>query len=212
MVIAGYEHRFVPSSDLKSARTALVLHGTGGDENDLLPLARLVLPEANLLSPRGNVPENGMARFFRRLAEGVFDEEDLRIRTEGLGKFVAEAAATYGFDPSAVIAIGYSNGANIAASLLLREPDRLAGAALLHAMVPFTPEALPDLRGKPIFLSSGRNDPIVPQENSQRLADLFRSAGANVEHFWHSSGHSLSQAEATAAQEWANGFIRRSRR
>ena len=212
MVIAGYEHRFVPSSDLKSARTALVLHGTGGDENDLLPLARLVLPEANLLSPRGNVPENGMARFFRRLAEGVFDEEDLRIRTEGLGKFVAEAAATYGFDPSAVIAIGYSNGANIAASLLLREPDRLAGAALLHAMVPFTPEALPDLRGKPIFLSSGRNDPIVPQENSQRLADLFRSAGANVEHFWHSSGHSLSQDEATAAQEWANGFIRRSRR
>jgi len=212
MVIAGYEHRFVPSSDLKSARTALVLHGTGGDENDLLPLARLVLPEANLLSPRGNVPENGMARFFRRLAEGVFDEEDLRIRTEGLGKFVAEAAATYGFDPSAVIAIGYSNGANIAASLLLREPDRLAGAALLHAMVPFTPEALPDLRGKPIFLSSGRNDPIVPQENSQRLADLFRSAGANVEHFWHNSGHSLSQDEATAAQEWANGFIRRSRR
>jgi len=212
MVIAGYEHRFVPSSDLKSARTALVLHGTGGDENDLLPLARLVLPEANLLSPRGNVPENGMARFFRRLAEGVFDEEDLRIRTEGLGKFVAEAATTYGFDPSAVIAIGYSNGANIAASLLLREPDRLAGAALLHAMVPFTPEALPDLRGKPIFLSSGRNDPIVPQENSQRLADLFRSAGANVEHFWHNSGHSLSQDEATAAQEWANGFIRRSRR
>jgi predicted esterase len=203
MEIAGYEHRFVPAPNVKSVPTALVLHGTGGDENDLLPLARLVLPNANLLSPRGNVPENGMARFFRRLAEGVFDEEDLRIRTQSLGRFVAEAATEYGFDSTRVIAIGYSNGANIAASLLLREPDRLAGAALLHAMVPFTPQELPNLTGKPIFLSSGRNDPIVPQENSQRLADLYRSAGANVEHYWHNSGHSLSQDEASAARDWA---------
>lgn len=209
MVIEGYEHRFVPASDVKSAPTALVLHGTGGDENDLLPLARLVLPEANLLSPRGNVPENGMNRFFRRLAEGVFDQEDLRARTKDLARFVNEAAERYGFNLGSVIAIGYSNGANIAASLLLSDPDILAGAALLHAMVPYEPEALPALNGKPIFLSSGRNDPIVPSENSQRLADLLQSAGANVEHYWHNSGHSLSQAEAGAARDWATQSLRR---
>jgi phospholipase/carboxylesterase/glyoxalase family protein len=202
MMIAGYEHRFEPAPDAASAPTLLLLHGTGGDENDLLPLGRLILPGANLLSPRGNAPENGMPRFFRRLAEGVFDQEDMQRRTGELGRFIAESAPHYGFDPGRVIAVGYSNGANIAASLLLREPGRLAAAILLHPMVPFEPETPPDLAGKPIFISAGRNDPIVPQENTRRLAAVFQSGGAEVALTWHDAGHSLTQAEITSARDW----------
>ena len=201
-MLAGYEHRFDPAPTAADAPTLLLLHGTGGDENDLVPVGRMLLPEANLLSPRGNVPENGMARFFRRLAEGVFDQEDLRRRTEELGKFIDAAAAQYGFDRKRVVAAGYSNGANIAASLLLRQPGALAGAVLLHAMVPFEPDSLPDLTGKPVFLSAGRNDPIVTPENTQRLAAILQSAKADVTLYWHNAGHALTREEIAAAREW----------
>ena len=201
-MIGKYEHRYMPAASDSAAPTLLLLHGTGGDENDLIPLGQMLMSEANLLSPRGNVPENGMARFFRRLAEGVFDREDLRARTEDLADFIALAASQYGFDPSRVVAAGYSNGANIAASLLLRQPDRLRAAVLLHAMTPFVPESVPDLLGKPIFLSAGRNDPIIPQENTLQLAGLFQAAKADLTLQWHNSGHSLTREEAVAARDW----------
>lgn len=197
-----FVHRFLPAPKPEEAVTLLLLHGTGGNENDLLPLGQALLPAANLLSPRGNVLESGMPRFFRRLAEGVFDQADLLLRTGELADFLAEAADRYHFDATRVIAVGYSNGANIAASLLLRQPKKLAGAVLFHAMVPFVPETLPDLDGKEIFLGAGRNDPIVPIANTEALAALFEQAGAQVTPFWHGDGHSLIQEEVQAAQVW----------
>jgi phospholipase/carboxylesterase len=155
--LAGFKHRFVAGSGQEGA-TLLLLHGTGGNENDLLPLGRELLPGANLLSPRGKVLEHGMPRFFRRLAEGVFDEEDLKFRTEELAGFVKEASGRYDFDPDKLFAVGFSNGANIAASLLLMRPNLLRGAVLLRPMVPFEPEALPDLSGVRIFVAAGEMD------------------------------------------------------
>lgn len=197
-----FVHRFLPAPTPAAAPTLLLLHGTGGSETDLLPLGQALLPGANLLSPRGKVLENGMPRFFRRLAEGVFDQADLQVRTGELAEFLADAAARYGFDANRVIAVGYSNGANIAASLLLRQPEKLAGAVLFHPMVPFVPETLPDLTGKPIFIGAGRNDPIVPVANTEALAALFERAGAEVTQQWHRGGHSLTQEEVQAAQAW----------
>src|SRR5262249_16993263 len=147
----GFVHRFVPAPSAGSGTTLLLLHGTGGNENDLLELGQTLAPNAALLSPRGKVSERGMPRFFRRLAEGVFDIEDLKFRTQALADFVASAASAYGFDPGKVIAVGYSNGANIAVSMLLLRPATLAGAVLFRPMVPFVPAVPPDLSGKPVF-------------------------------------------------------------
>ena len=197
-----FVHRFVPAPNVKAAPTLLLLHGTGGSETDLLPLGQALLPGANLLSPRGKVLENGMSRFFRRLAEGVFDQADLQFRTTELAEFLTEAASRYGFDPNRVIAVGYSNGANIAASLLLRQPEKLAAAVLFHPMVPFVPETLPDLQGTVVFIGAGRNDPLVPVSNTENLAGLFTRAGAEVTTYWHRGGHSLIEEELQAAQSW----------
>ena len=200
----GFIHRYVaPTSGAADAGlTLLLLHGTGGDENDLLELGRLLSPGAGLLSPRGKVREHGMPRFFRRLAEGVFDFDDLRLRTQELADFVARAATVYGFDSARVVAVGFSNGANIAASTLLLRPETLAGAALLHAQFGLEPETAPDLSGKPIFLGAGRHDPLVPPAETERLAALLRQYGATVTESWQPAGHSLTQAEAVAAREW----------
>lgn len=205
----GFHHQFVPASSPNPALTLLLLHGTGGDERDLLPLGQTLLPGANLLSPRGKVLERGMPRFFRRLAEGVFDQEDLRFRTEELGRFIAQSAEVYGFDPNTVIAVGYSNGANIAASLLLREPERLSGAVLFHPMVPFEPERPITLKGTPLFIGAGQNDPIVPVSNTDRLASLFEQAGAEVSLYRHQGGHSLTEQEVEAARQWLRRRITR---
>jgi phospholipase/carboxylesterase len=178
----------------------LLLHGTGGDETDLLPLGRAVAPGAALLSPRGKVLENGMPRFFRRLAEGVFDEADLRHRADELARFVTEARETYGLP--APIAIGFSNGANIAAALLLLHPGVLAGAALLRAMVPLRDPPPADLRGTPVLLLSGAADPIVPAENAARLARTLGNAGAVVMHRTLPVGHGLSQADLAVTSSW----------
>jgi predicted esterase len=198
----SFVHRFLPGPQPAEAPTLLLLHGTGGNENDLLPLGQALLPGANLLSPRGKVLEQGMPRFFRRLAEGVFDQADLQLRTGELADFLTEAADQYDFDPARVIAVGYSNGANIAASLLLRQPEKLAAAVLFHPMVPFVPETLPALSGKGIFLGAGRNDPIVPVANTEELSALFTKAGAEVTQLWHRGGHSLTQDEVQAAHNW----------
>src|SRR5271170_16748 len=195
----SYIHRFEKGTD-PNARPLLLLHGTGGDENDLMPLGRMIAPTAPLLSPRGKVLENGMPRFFRRFAEGVFDEEDVRRRALELADFIAEAQARYGIsDP---IALGYSNGANIAAATLLVRPDAFAGAILLRAMIPLSQTPPADLTGKPILITSGRTDPIIPPEGAARLASLLEQHGAVVEHRILPNGHELSQADVNLAQAW----------
>jgi phospholipase/carboxylesterase len=198
-------HRFEPAPSGQSDRTLLLLHGTGGNENDLLPVGRSVAADAALLSPRGRVLENGMPRFFRRLAEGVFDHEDLVARTHELADFVADAAKQYGFDPQHVTAVGFSNGANVAAAMMLLRPEALAGAVLLRPMVPFEPDTPPDLRGRRVLVAAGKADPIVPLAQSERLAGLLRECGADVTLHWSPGGHTLDRADLSAAAAWWQG-------
>ncbi|MEH7386064.1 alpha/beta hydrolase [Bacillus sp. JJ1521] len=182
--------------------TFLMLHGTGGNELDLLPLAGRIDDEANVLSVRGNVLENGMPRFFKRLAEGVFDIEDLIFRTKELNEFLDEAAEKYVFDRDNIIAIGYSNGANIAASLLFHYQDAIKGAILHHPMVPRKGIDLPDLTGKSVFIAAGTNDPICSPMESAELKSMLEKANANVEIHWEDRGHQLTITEVEAATEW----------
>ena len=198
----GFIHRFVPAPNPAQAETLLFLHGTGGDENDLLPLGKMLLPGANLLSPRGRVLENGMPRFFRRLSEGVFDIPDLIQRSGELAEFVTASAAVYGFNPNRVTAVGFSNGANIAAALLLLHPGVLNAAVLLSPMVPLVPEQLPNLGGTPVFIGAGRSDPLISPGETEKLAAFLQKAGAEVTVHWQPGGHSLSREEAQAAADW----------
>ncbi len=197
----SFVHRYVPGAG-PAAPTLLLLHGTGGDENDLLGIGRALLSGAALLSPRGKVLENGMPRFFRRFAAGVFDVEDVKGRAHELADFVGEAAEAYRFDRDKVTALGYSNGANIAAAMMLLRPEALAGAVLLRAMVPLAPEQPPDLRGRRVLLAEGEADPIVPRAEAERLAGLLRDAGASVTLRWTPAGHGLTQGDFEAAREW----------
>ncbi len=196
----GFVHRFEPGED--SGVTLLLLHGTGGDENDLMPLGRELASGAALLSPRGKVLEHGAPRFFRRLAEGIFDHEDLLRRTHELAGFIEAATKQYDLDSSRLIAAGYSNGANIAASLTLLHPGLLRAAVLFRAMVPFEPEATPDLAGMPVFIAAGRRDQMIQPSNTERLAEILGEAGANVNLRWRNTGHGLTYEEVTEAQEW----------
>nr|WP_300006307.1 alpha/beta hydrolase [Tissierella sp.] len=182
--------------------TLLLLHGTGGTEKDLLSVAQRIDEKASVLSVRGNVLENGMSRFFRRLEEGVFDEEDLIFRTEELNDFLDEASSKYGFDRDNIVAVGYSNGANIAASLLFHYKDALKGAILHHPMVPRRGIELPDLSGKNIFIGAGTNDPICSPEESVELEKLLEKAGAGVKLHWEDKGHQLTKEEVEAAAKW----------
>ncbi|MFZ5673129.1 MAG: alpha/beta hydrolase [Pseudomonadota bacterium] len=197
-----FQYRFVPGTQA-GAPPLLMLHGTGGDENDLLQLGAMVAPGSALLSPRGRVLESGMPRFFRRFAEGRFDEEDVRYRAGELGEFVAYARDRYRI--GAPIAVGYSNGANIAAALLLSEPRTLAGAILLRAMVPLSDPPEADLGGKPVLILSGGHDPIVPADNAKRLSAMLSKAGAKVDHQTLPAGHQLSQADIALARNWLAG-------
>ena len=201
----GFVHRFVPAQTA-DAPTLLLLHGTGGNENDLLPVGGMLDERAALLSPRGKVLEHGMPRFFRRLAEGVFDHEDLMRRTHELAGFVERSVDEYDIDQRRLFAVGFSNGANIAASLLLTYPRLLAGAVLLRAMVPFEPDSAPDLSRIPVYLAAGRSDQMVPPENTERLAQVLREAGADVTLDWQPGGHGIGPDEIQAAQNW---FARR---
>ena len=204
----SFTHRFVPADPTPPARAGgtrpvlLLLHGTGGNEDDLLPLGHALAPGAALLSPRGKVLEHGMPRFFRRLAEGVFDVPDLIARTHDLAKFVRAAATHYDLDPARLVAVGFSNGANIAGSLLLLHPGLLRAAILFRPMVPFEPDVLPDLKGTGVFASAGRTDPIVPPSNPERLAAMLREAGADVTLAWQPGGHNLTGSEVEAAGRW----------
>jgi predicted esterase len=199
--LSTYTHRYLPPQG-DDPRTLLLLHGTGGDENDLIQLGQMLAPDAGLLSPRGTVLENGASRFFKRLAEGVFDLEDLRARTKDLIAFIGEAATKYGFDASKIVAVGFSNGANIASSILLTSPNTFSAAVLFRPMVPFVPEKSVPLTGKRIFIGAGEDDPIVPRDHPYRLAELFQLCGAEVKTEWQPGGHSLTRADVSKAYEW----------
>ena len=192
-------HDFVPGS---SSRTLLLLHGTGVNERDLITFGRELDPNAALLSPRGKVLENGMPRFFRRLAEGVFDLEDLRYRTNELADFVAASAQHYGFSTDQLVAVGYSNGANIAASMLLLRPEIMRAAILFRAMVPLIPDKLPDLSSVRVWIGAGDQDPIVPASETKRLVELFRRADADVTIRFANAGHGLTNDDLDAARQW----------
>jgi phospholipase/carboxylesterase len=196
--LSAYLHRWIPGD----GRVALLLHGTGGNEDDLLPLAADLLPGASVLALRGNVLEGPMPRFFRRLAEGVFDHADVAFRTTQLAAFLRAAATAYSFDLAAVTAIGFSNGANIAANVLLREPGLIRQAVLFRAMVPS--DGRPDAKGAGtrVYIGAGRRDPIVPAENAERLAVLLRESGADVTLEWRLAGHGLTAEDVANARDW----------
>jgi predicted esterase len=193
-------HKFVPSKG--SPNTVLLLHGTGGDENDLLPIGLGIAPGFALLSPRGRVDEHGAARFFRRVREGVFDEESIRTEAAALEQFIRESADRYGFDPARLSALGYSNGANMIAALLLLYPKLFNGAVLLRATLPFEPVPLLPIPGTPILLEAGQHDPILPPAGAERLAKKLAEAGAKVEVRWQNLGHDLGPEDFTAAKEF----------
>ncbi|HEU4801475.1 MAG TPA: alpha/beta hydrolase [Gemmatimonadales bacterium] len=204
--VPAWPHRFEPGPE--EGATLLLLHGTGGNEDDLIGLGSALAPGVALLSPRGQVLENGMPRFFRRLAEGVFDEADLVRRTHDLAGFVREACGAYARDPGRIWAVGFSNGANIAASLLLLEPALLAGAVLLRATLPLTPDEVPDLASRSVLLSEGRSDPYVPAERAEALARLLREAGADVTLEWRETGHGLTHEDIASASRWLAPKVR----
>ena len=182
--------------------TLLLLHGTGGDERDLLSLGKVLAPGASLLSPRGNVLEGAMPRFFRRLAEGVFDLVDLELRSRELAAFVRDASRAYGFALDHLTAVGFSNGANIAASVILRDPGLLKRAILFRAMVPFEPKEQTRLEGTSVYIGAGRIDPIIPASNVERLAAILRAGGADVTLDWQSAGHGLTKSDVDNAKAW----------
>ena len=200
----GFIHHFIPSVEKgNKSVTLLLLHGTGGNEQDLIPLGQELYPHAGILSSRGKVLEGGMPRFFRRLAEGIFDIEDLKFRTHELADFVEKASRVYGFNLKNVISVGYSNGANIASSLLLLRPEVLSSAVLFRPMIPLTPENIPNLETKNIFMAAGERDPIVSREQTEMLYRIFKKAGANVSLRWQkNSGHGLGYDEISAARDW----------
>ena len=217
MTKLDFIHIFIPSSEIMGKELEhskdkdklqlhpvclLLLHGTGGDENDLIPMARMLSADASLLSIRGKVLENGMPRFFRRLSEGVFDLEDLKFRTQELAEFVKDASQLYTFGLDKTIAVGFSNGANMAASLLLLKPEVIKRAILFRAMIPFIPDDLPNLKDKEIILSAGLRDPIVSRDEIVGLSKLFQKCGATVTLKWQQAGHNLIESDITDAKEW----------
>jgi predicted esterase len=200
--MSEFIHRFEPGAQL-DGKTLLLLHGTGGDENSLIQLGRSVV-DWNLLSPRGKVLENGMPRFFRRLREGVFDEDDVKTRADELAEFITESAQKYGFDAANIWALGYSNGANIAAALMMRHPNLLRGAVLWRAMMPLQSSEPTKLNGTKVLLCAGEFDPIVPRGSVQTLADYLTANGAEISLQWQSGGHELHSEDIDLARVFLN--------
>lgn len=198
----GFIHRFVPAEDKTSAEMLVVLHGTGGDENDLIGIGQAIAPGAAILSPRGNVLENGAPRFFKRLAEGVFDPKEVRSRGEELARFIRAAISKYALNPARIFALGYSNGANVASTVMFIEPGLLQGAILFRPMLVFEPDERPNLSGAGVFVSAGRMDPIVPVKSVERLVELFEASRAEVTLKWQLAGHNLLPSEVREAADW----------
>lgn len=196
-------YKFEPASTGdQSRRTLLLLHGTGGSETDLLGLGESIAPGSAKLSPRGKVLENGMARFFRRLSAGVFDVEDLIARTHELAEFVNESQTKYDRTDSELFSVGFSNGANMAGSLLVMYPELFAGAILYRPMIPFVPDTLPDLSDKRVLVVPGRHDSMITPEQSEKLSFLLDQAGADVSVAWQPGGHGLTQDDIVVARHW----------
>jgi phospholipase/carboxylesterase len=198
----GFIHRFIPAGDSSSDETLVVLHGTGGDENDLIGIGQAIAPGAAIISPRGKVLENGAARFFKRLAEGVFDPVEVRSRAEELSKFIRAAVSKYGLDPARVFAFGYSNGANVASTIMFIEPGVIQHAILFRPMLVFEPDDTPDLSGSSVLISAGRTDPIVPTGSVDRLVELLKASRADVTLKWQLAGHNLAPSEVREAADW----------
>ena len=197
----GFVHRFRPGAAGR-ADTIFAFHGTGGNEDDLIGVAQTVAPGAALISPRGKVLEAGAPRFFRRLAEGVFDPAEVRSRAEDLATFIRQAVSHYELDPARVFALGYSNGANIASTVMLIEPDLIRAAVLLRPMLVYEPDDKADLSGKSVLISAGRVDPIVPTDSVDKLAGLLKERGAEVTLKWQLGGHNLVPSEIKEATDW----------
>ena len=208
----GFNHIFINSfsngsnnkkyDDRNKKLTLVLLHGTGGNEEDLIFLGKKIEPNASILSPRGKVLENGLPRFFRRLSEGVFDLEDLRIRSHELADFIQKCSLHYKFDLENTIAIGFSNGANISVSMLFLRPEVIQGTILFRAMVPFIPDPLPNLSSKKILLSAGLEDPIVSRNETENLFRLFQKTNAIITLKWQPSSHNLIQEDILVAKPW----------
>lgn len=205
----GFTHRFITGSDSEEKRTLLLMHGTGGSEHDLLEVGLTILPGASLISPLGKVNEGGAARFFRRFAEGVFDEDDIKRQADDLAEFLSLSSEFYGFDPNHVYALGYSNGANMAAAMMLLRPETLAGGAFWRSMIPLKPSTLPDLAGKQVLMMTGAADPVVPAENAKGLAHMLSEAGASVRHEVLPVGHNLIRPDVEITQTWFRGMSAR---
>jgi phospholipase/carboxylesterase len=198
----GFIHRFLPATDTATGEALIVLHGTGGTEDDLVGIGQAIAPGAAILSPRGNVLEAGAPRFFKRLAEGVFDPREVRSRGEELARFIRAAVSIYDLDPAHVFALGYSNGANIASTVMFIDPELLQGAILFRPMVVLELEDQPDLTGSRVLISAGRMDPIVPAKSAERLAELLQQSHAEVTLKWQLAGHNLVPSEVREAAEW----------
>ena len=197
----GFIHNFIPAQK-SDGKVLLLLHGTGGNEDDLLTVAQMIDEEASILAPRGKVLESGMPRFFRRFAEGVFDLEDLKFRTSELADFVRNASEKYAFDLRSVVTVGYSNGANIGASLLMLRPESMNSAIMFRVMISLVPDKFPDLLGKRVFISGGRFDSFIPQNKTIELKQVLEKAGAEVKMNWEESAHALVQEEIVKAKNW----------
>jgi len=198
----NFKHKYITSSNPTNENTILLLHGTGGNEESFIPIAEMILPEAAVLSPRGQVLENGMPRFFRRISEGVFDLQDLKLRTRELAEFIEVSAQKYEIETNKIIAIGYSNGANIASSVMFTYPKLISRAVLFHPMIPFVPDTAPDLSGISILITAGTNDQIVDSKETTELHELYEDYGAVVEILWHDMGHNLTQEEIERAKNF----------
>ena len=197
----GFIHNFIPGQN-NDGRILLLLHGTGGNEDDLLTIAQMIDERATILAPRGKVLENGMPRYFRRLAEGVFDLEDIKFRTAELADFIINASKKYSFNIHSVVAIGYSNGANIAASLLLTRPESMNRAILFRVMVPLTPDKFPNLSDKKVFISGGKFDLQIPQKKTMELKGMLEKSGADVKMNWEESDHALVSDDIVKSRSW----------
>jgi phospholipase/carboxylesterase len=198
----GFIHRYLPATDAAQRATILLLHGTGGDENDLISVGQAIAPGAALLSPRGGTMENGAPRFFRRIAEGRFDPAEVLARAADLAAFIRAAVTEYQLDPDRIFALGYSNGANIASTVMFTEPSLIKGTLLFRPMVVLDVVEKKSLAGRSVFIAAGRLDQIVPGDQPERLAIMFRERGASVTMSWQLSGHNLTPSDVREAAEW----------
>ncbi len=185
----------------------MLLHGTGGDEYDLVDLGRYIAPDLTLISPRGRAPENGMNRWFARHAEGILDEQDIKKRTAELHRFLPKATQAHGVSAKKLWALGFSNGANMAAAMLLLYPESFAGAVLFRPMLPLKPENLPDLKGKHLFIAAGTHDTMIPRESTEMLIGILQDQGAVLQVNWATAGHGFGQDEVVLAKQWFDSVL-----